>query len=1017
MRKLLLFVATMLVSWTGFSQTTSLYYDNFDEYTVGNFIAVDNPTWWTTWSGLPGSGEDGQISDIYSSSPSNSVLIDVVPAASDLLLKLGDKTSGAYQLDWEMYVETNYAGYFNIQHFESPGIEWAYEVYFDKNGTGRLLAGSTTPFAFTYPKDTWFSVSNTINIDADLVEFWVNGVLVLSWPFHYQGGETTGTNQLGGVDFYAGAATGETPRYYFDNVDFKQLPTVLYSDNFESYAVDDFMAVVNPTWWTTWSDLPGSGEDGQIKDDFASSPTKSVSIDVVPSASDLILKLGDRISGSYDLNWQEYVETGKAGYFNIQHFQSPGIEWAYEVYFDADGTGRLLAGSTIPFAFNYPKDTWFTVQNLINIDADTVTLIIDGVTVLSWPFHFQADGTTGTNQLGGVDFYAGAATGETPKSHFDDLNFLQLIGAIDPIIALDPVSITATAPAGGVVEKPLTVTNDGAADLEYEIFVIYTPSGQVKASPAIVSTDKTERSLSYAVPSTDPDARPASYNPVTDDFVLHYDGDNDNSFSWGPNIPYTIVNAAMFPPALTLPHVGMMITSVDVFFNELGTDFSLRIYDMGNGFKPGELLVDQPFTPIAQSWNNIALDNPVYISGSEIWVGYQYTQPIADNYIPGVDAGPANINGDWISFGGVSWAHLTDYESDVNWNIRANLSGTPIAQWLSVAPASGLITPGNSDPLTVTCDATDLAVGTYTAILRVVSNDPDNPQIDVPVTFEVTEGGTPTSVILDFEEQADWSLTFGQWTALDVDGLPTYGFPGGDITFPHVGEPMAYIAFNPATTVPPMTGDPEIQPHGGVRFGACFDALSEPPIHNDDWLISPNIQLGIYSSLTLWVKTYSALYDLEQYNILVSTTDMNPASFTVISGDTPLEAPLTWTQVNYDLSDYDGQNVYIAIQCVSDEDLLFMVDDISVDFIVGVPDVAQDAEIAIYPNPATDHLTITSGIEMTQVDIFNQLGQKVFGQVVKDTNYSMNTEGLHAGVYFVKITTDQGITTKKIMVK
>jgi hypothetical protein len=214
-----------------------------------------------------------------------------------------------------------------------------------------------------------------------------------------------------------------------------------------------------------------------------------------------------------------------------------------------------------------------------------------------------------------------------------------------------------------------------------------------------------------------------------------------------------------------------------------------------------------------------------------------------------------------------------------------------------------------------------------------------------------------------------------------------------------------------------MTDDPEIQPHGGVRFGACMDAVAEPPLHNDDWLISPQTTLGTYSSLTLWVKTYSSLYGLEEYNILVSTTDMEPASFTVISGDSPLEAPLTWTQVDFDLSAYNNQTVYVAIQCVSNNHLLFMVDDISIDFIVGVPDVPQDMKIAVYPNPVHDQLNITSGVKMTQVEIFNQLGQKVFSQIVKDTNFNLSTAGFNAGVYFVKITTDEGIATKKIMVR
>jgi len=1013
MRKLLLFVAAMLFSWAGFTQGSSLYYDDFEGYDVGSFIAVNNPTWWTTWSNLPGTGEDGQISDIYASSPTKSVLIDLVPAASDLILKLGDKTSGAYELDWDMYIETNYAGYFNIQHFQSPGIEWAYEVYFDKNGTGRLLAGSTTPFAFTYPKSTWFQVKNLIDIDADLVELYVNGVLVHSWPFHYQGGSTSGTNQLGGVDFFAGAATGETPRYYFDNLDFKPLPVTLYADDFESYNIGEFMAVVNPTWWTTWSNLPGSGEDGEIVDDYANSPVKAVVLDEVPSASDLILKLGDKISGIYQLNWEAYVETGYAGYFNIQHFQAPGTEWAYEVYFDANGTGRLLAGSTTPFAFSYPKDTWFSVENYINVDADSVILTINGVVVHTWPFHYQADGTTGTNQLGGVDFYAGAATGESPRSYFDDLEFMQIAGEMDPIITLDLTSIESTAPAGGSAETTLNVTNDGAADLEFQVSVIYDITAQITNAVSLEGQGTTVRSLGYSDASADPDVRPASYNPAPDDFVLHYDGDNFSAIGWS-SVPITPIVAAKFPTNLTLPHAGMKISTVDLYINDPGTNFVLKIYDMGTSYQPGTLLVSQTFTGQSASWNTVTLTNPVYITGADIWVGYQFTQSVAETFIPGTDGGPADPNGDFISTG-VGWSHLSNNpDLNYNWNIRANLTGTPITQWLSVDPVSGLITPGNSTPLTVTCDATDLAAGTYTAMLRFVSNDPDNQQIDVPVTFDVTEGGTPVSVILDFEAQADWAMTFDPWSVKDVDGAGTYGFDA--VTFPNMYSPMAYIAFNPATTEPPMTDDPEIQPHGGVRFGACMDA-ADPTYLNNDWIISPQTTLGTYSSITLWVKSYTDQYGLERYNVLVSTTDNDPASFTSISGPTYMEAPLAWTEVTFDLGAYDGQAVYVAIQCVSADAFIFMIDDVSIDFTVGVPDVRQDMEITIYPNPVTDQMNITSGVEMTEVEIFNQLGQKVFSLVVKDTNFEMNTAGFNAGVYFVRITSDEGVATKKILVK
>jgi len=990
---------------------SSFYFDDFESYDVNSFIAVENPTWWTTWSNLPGSGEDGEIVDDFASSPTKSVVIDEVPSASDLILKLGNKTSGAYELNFDAYVETGYAGYYNIQHFESPGIEWAFEIYFLEDGSGELYAGSTTPFTFSYPKDTWFPVVNRINIDADMAYLYVDGVLVHSWPFSYESNGTGGTNQLGGVDFFAGAVTGESPKWYFDNIEFKPIPVGLYVDDFESYTAGEYIAVVNPTWWTTWSNLPGSGEDGLIVDDYASSPINSVVIDEDPSASDLILKLGNRTSGTFGLNWMGYVETGYAGYYNIQHFESPGIEWAYEVYFLEDGTGELYAGSTTPINFTYPKDTWFAIENNINLDEDWVTLIIDGVVVGAWPFHYESNGTGGTNQLGGVDFFAGAVTGETPKWYFDDMEFLQLTGELDPVIALDPASIETTAPQEAQVEETLTITNDGAADLNYDIIILY-PTPADFAPVNLNGNTTTVRTLGYNNTSADPNARPASYNPPTDDVVLHYDGDNFSAIGWN-SAPITVNVAARFTPDLTLPYAGMMIYSVDVYINDPGENFILKIWDMGTSYQPGTLLVNQPFTGQSLSWNNVELTDPVYINGGDVWVGYQFTQPAVDIFIPGTDEGPSNPNGDFLSTG-VGWSHLSDNpDLQYNWNIRANLTGTPFDQWLSVSPASGMITPGNSEAITVTCDATGLDVGTYTATLRVLSNDPENPQIDVPVTFEVTAGGTHVSVVLDFESQEDFSLTFDPWTAVDNDGGATYGFE--NVTFPHNYEPMAFIAFNPASTDPSMSDDPEIQPHGGVRFGACFATV--PPPFNSDWMISPQTTLGTNSSLTFWVKSYTDDYGLEKYNVLVSTTGMDPDDFTVISGPSPMLAPVTWTEVSFDLSEYDGQTVYVAIECVSEDAFVFMLDDVSIDFTVGVPEKPGDVSLAIYPNPATDHLNIVSDVEITQVDIYNQLGQKVYSRMVAENVFNLNTMSFETGVYFVKVTTPEGVSMQKVMIR
>jgi PKD repeat protein/uncharacterized protein YfaP (DUF2135 family) len=122
--------------------------------------------------------------------------------------------------------------------------------------------------------------------------------------------------------------------------------------------------------------------------------------------------------------------------------------------------------------------------------------------------------------------------------------------------------------------------------------------------------------------------------------------------------------------------------------------------------------------------------------------------------------------------------------------------------------------------------------------------------------------------------------------------------------------------------------NPAIQPHGGNKFAACFASES---MANNDWLITPPIDLGTNSSLSLWVKSFTDQYGLERYKIGVSTTNTTPSSFTIISGSSHLTAPATaWEEKTFDLNNYNGQTVYIGIQCVSDDAFVFMVDDVVV---------------------------------------------------------------------------------------
>lgn len=275
---------------------------------------------------------------------------------------------------------------------------------------------------------------------------------------------------------------------------------------------------------------------------------------------------------------------------------------------------------------------------------------------------------------------------------------------------------------------------------------------------------------------------------------------------------------------------------------------------------------------------------------------------------------------------------------------------------------------------------------------------------------------------MDFEQCEDFASSgFNPaWRVVDGDGNYIYGFQ--DVAFPIPADgKAAYIVFNPAMTTPSMSEQPAIAPHGGERFAACFAASDDPSgvAQNNDWLISPKLTLPTADAqMTFFVKSYIGEYGLEKYNVLVSETDDNLESFEMIG--TTREAPYdAWEEVTVDLSEYAGKEVYLAIQCVSEDAFIFMLDDIIVS--KPVSSVAENAVamLSLYPNPATEMIVISSGgSAIEKVDIYNAAGALVYSAQSSDSsNFRYNVSSLEAGIYFAKLETSDGAKVIRFIVK
>ena len=195
--------------------TEPIYFeDNFDDYTAGQLLCVQNNTDWTTWSNKPGQDEDALISNAQSTSFPNSLNIT---KADDIIYRFVNQTTGHYQIEMDMFIPTGSGGaYFNVQHYYQPGEQWAFECEIKGTGAGTLLAGNTEN-NFNAPVNSWFLVKIDINLNGDQCSLYVNEVFIRTWPFKYQSDNTTGgINQLGSINFY-GLGANSNGNYFVDN--------------------------------------------------------------------------------------------------------------------------------------------------------------------------------------------------------------------------------------------------------------------------------------------------------------------------------------------------------------------------------------------------------------------------------------------------------------------------------------------------------------------------------------------------------------------------------------------------------------------------------------------------------------------------------------------------------------------------------------------------------------------------------------------------------------------------------
>ena len=71
----------------------------------------------------------------------------------------------------------------------------------------------------------------------------------------------------------------------------------------------------------------------------------------------------------------------------------------------------------------------------------------------------------------------------------------------------------------------------------------------------------------------------------------------------------------------------------------------------------------------------------------------------------------------------------------------------------------------------------------------------------------------------------------------------------------------------------------------------------------------------------------------------------------------------------------------------------------------------------VYPNPATDLINIKSSSLIGSIIIYNQTGQIVATEKANDKHSQLNLSQYNPGIYLLRIETEKGVVSKRIIVE
>lgn len=181
------------------------------------------------------------------------------------------------------------------------------------------------------------------------------------------------------------------------------------------------------------------------------------------------------------------------------------------------------------------------------------------------------------------------------------------------------------------------------------------------------------------------------------------------------------------------------------------------------------------------------------------------------------------------------------------------------------------------------------------------------------------------------------------------------------------------------------------------------------------WLISPPVTIGTYGNYIKWkARSFDPSYP-DTYQVLISTTDTQLASFNDTLSRVVFENE-EWTEHVINMSELgynNNETVHIAFVLETQGGFNLFVDSVNMrkDDPLALDEQSILTDLTIYPNPTTGTIHFSSE-NLKHVAIYNTAGTLIYSQ---EHANPISMEHFEKGIYLVQMTTNnRQISTKRV---